>query len=256
MAQNPVVIETTDEHGIAVLRLHHGPVNALDLELLAALPEALAAVDDAAAVVLTGTGRCLSAGVDLKRIVAGGPGYVADFLPALSTAVLALFDHPRPTVAAVNGHALAGGCVLAAACDVRLMSAGTIGLTELLAGVPFPTVPLEVMRHVTGPATGSLVLTGATMDAAAARALGLVDEVVAPEELLATALARASGLAAAPAEVYALSKAQLHRPARERITANQPVDDPRVLELWSAPATHDRLRTFLESLHTGKSGAA
>jgi enoyl-CoA hydratase len=242
------VIETTDEAGIAVLRMNHGPVNALDLELLAALPGALAEVAGAPAVVLTGTGGCFSAGVDLKRIVAGGPGYVAEFLPALSTAALALFDHPRPTVAAVNGHALAGGCVLAAACDLRLMSAGTIGLTELAAGVAFPTVPLEIMRHAAGPAADAMVLTAATADAAAARAAGLVHEVVAPADLLTAAVHHAGRLAAAPAEVYALSKTQLHRPAWQRIDANRPLDDPRVLELWSSAATHARLRDFLAEL--------
>jgi enoyl-CoA hydratase len=242
------VIETIDEAGVAVLRLNQGPVNALDLDILAAVPGALAEVADASAVVLTGAGRCLSAGVDLKRIVAGGPGYVADFLPALSTAALALFDHPRPTVAAVNGHALAGGCVLAAACDQRLMSAGTIGLTELVAGVPFPTVPLEIMRHAVGPRTDQLVLTGTTMAPAPARAIGLVHEVVEPADLLATAVERARRLAAVPAEVYALSKAQLHRPARERIDACRPLDDERVLELWSTPRTHALLREYLAEL--------
>jgi enoyl-CoA hydratase len=242
------VIETIDESGVAVLRLNQGPVNALDLDILAAVPDALAGVADASAVVLTGAGRCLSAGVDLKRIVAGGPGYVADFLPALSTAALALFDHPRPTVAAVNGHALAGGCVLAAACDLRLMSAGTIGLTELVAGVPFPTVPLEIMRHAVGPWTDQLVLTGTTMDPEAAQAIGLVHDVVEPVDLLTVAVELARRLAGAPAEVYALSKAQLHRPARERIDARRPLDDERVLELWSAPRTHALLREYLAEL--------
>jgi enoyl-CoA hydratase len=246
--ENAGMIETTDESGIAVLRLNHGPVNALDLEILAAVPEALADVADARAVVLTGAGRCLSAGVDLKRIVAGGPEYVAEFLPALSTAVLALFDHPRPTVAAVNGHALAGGCVLAAACDLRLMSGGTIGLTELVAGVPFPTVPLEVMRHATGPAADTLVLTGRTMDADAARTIGLIDEAVTADDLMPTALARAEQLAAAPAEVYALSKTQLHRQTRQRIDANQLLDDAQVLELWSSPRTRERLREYLDEI--------
>lgn len=248
MAQDVPVIETTDESGVAVLRMNHGPVNALDLEILSAVPDALAAVADARAVVLTGTGRCLSAGVDLKRIVAGGPAYVAEFLPALSTAALALFDHPRPTVAAVNGHALAGGCVLAAACDLRLMSGGTIGLTELVAGVPFPTVPLEIMRHAVGPRTDELILTGATMDAAAARAIGLVHEVVEPGDLVPAAVGRAQRLALSPAGVYALSKEQLHRPARQRIDARRGLDDPRVLELWSAPATHSLLRAYLAEI--------
>jgi enoyl-CoA hydratase len=246
--QNALVIETIDESGVAVLRLNHGPVNALDVELLSALPNALAAAAGARAVVLTGTGRCLSAGVDLKRIVAGGPAYVAEFLPALSSAALALFDHPSPTVAAVNGHALAGGCVLAAACDVRLMSAGTIGLTELVAGVAFPTVPLEIMRYAAGPVAGELVLTGRTMDAEGARAAGLVHDVAEPGDLLSAAVARARLLAQSPAAVYALSKEQLHRPARQRIDADRPLDDPRVLELWSAPSTHARLRDYLAEL--------
>lgn len=235
------VIETSRSGDVAVLTMAHGPVNALDLELLTALPGAFADVADAAAVVLTGTGRCFSAGVDLKRIVDGGPEYVAEFLPALSNAVLAVFDHPRPVVAAVNGHALAGGCVLVAACDVRLMSGGTIGLTELAAGVPFPTVPLEVMRHAAGPVLDRLVLTAARLDPAAAQRIGLVEPA-------GDAVARAAALTEAPAEVYALAKKALHRPAHERIAARREADDPRVAELWSAPATHARLRTFLAAL--------
>ena len=152
------MIETADRDGIAILTLNSGPVNALDLELLSAVPGSLAAVAGSRAVVLTGSGRSFSAGVDLKRIVHGGPPYVGKFLPALSLALLALFQHPKPVVAAVNGHALAGGCVLAAACDIRLMSGGTIGLAELAAGVPFPTVPLEIMRHAVGPALDAMVL--------------------------------------------------------------------------------------------------
>ena len=109
------MIETADYDGIAVLTLDNGPVNALDLELLSAVPGSLAAVADARAVVLTGSGRSFSAGVDLKQIIDGGLPYVEKFLPALSLAMLTVFEHPKPVVAAVNGHALAGGCVLAAA---------------------------------------------------------------------------------------------------------------------------------------------
>lgn len=240
------VLETTEHGDVAAITLSHGPVNALDLELLTALPGALAEVAGAGAVVLTGAGRCFSAGVDLKRIVDGGEDYVAEFLPALSTAVLAVFDHPRPVVAAVNGHALAGGCVLAAACDVRLMSGGTIGLTELAAGVPFPTVPLEVMRHAAGPAVDRLVLTAARLPREEAHRIGLVDELA--DDLLPAALARAAALTAAPIEVYALAKRQLHAPTHNRIAARRERDDPGVEALWAAPSTRERLRGFLARL--------
>ena len=101
--------------------------------------------------------------------------------------MLTVFEHPKPVVAAVNGHALAGGCVLAAACDIRLMSGGTISLAELAAGVPFPTVPLEIMRHAVGPALDAMVLgAGLTPDQAAS--IGLVHEVVGPDQLLGAAL--------------------------------------------------------------------
>lgn len=242
------MIETVDHDGIAVLTLNHGPVNALDLELLSAVPETLAAVADARAVVLTGSGRSFSAGADLKRVVDGGPPYVEKFLPALSLAMYTVFEHPRPVVAAVNGHALAGGCVLAAACDVRLMSSGTIGLAELAVGVPFPTVPLEIMRHAVGPALDAMVLRAGRLTPDQAVSVGLVHETTQPDQLLATALRRADELCAVPPAVYALSKHQLHRPARERISTGQPADDARVLELWSAESTSRTLRDYLSSL--------
>lgn len=242
------MIETTEHEGLAVLRLNQPPVNALDLELLTAIPEALTEVADAPAVVLTGAGRAFSAGVDLKRIVDGGPEYVERFLPALSSALLAVFEHPKPTVAAVNGHALAGGCVLAAACDARLMAAGTIGLTELAAGVPFPTAALEIMRHAVGPAADSMVLGCERLRPERAESLGLVHEVTEPESLLETATARARARAAAPAEVYAFAKGQLRRPALARIEADRPGDDPEVLRIWSAEHTAARLRDYLARL--------
>jgi enoyl-CoA hydratase len=242
------MIATTDADGIAVLALDRAPVNALDLDLLGALSEALEAAADADAVVLTGAGRCFSAGVDLRRIVEGGREYVEEFLPALDRAILALFEHPRPIVAAVNGHALAGGCVLAAACDLRVMSAGSIGLSELPAGVPFPTVALEVMRHAVGPALDRILLTGSRLEPAEAAAIGLVDDVVAPERLLDQARAQADQLRRVPADVFALAKRQLRRPAQERIAIGRAADEETVLRIWSAESTARRLGEYLASL--------
>ncbi|MBC2904244.1 enoyl-CoA hydratase-related protein [Streptomyces cupreus] len=242
------MIDTADHDGIAVLTLRHGPVNALDLELLTALPETLAEAADARGIVLTGSGRTFSAGVDLKRIVDGGPSYTETFLPALHRATLALYGHPKPVVAALNGHALAGGCVLAAACDQRLMCGGTIGLTELAVGVPFPTACLEVMRHAVGTALDTMVLGAGRLTPEEALPIGLVHEIVEPDRLLAAALRRTEELCSAPPEVYALSKRQLHRTALQRIAAAAPLEDPEVARIWSAGPTARILRAYLSSL--------
>ena len=222
-------------------------MNALDLELLLAITEAMRSVDGARAVVITGTGQAFSAGVDLQRIVDGGPSYVREFLPALSESFMAIFDHPGPVVAAVNGHAIAGGCVIAAACDVRLMSRGTIGLAELSVGVPFPPVALEIMRHAAGPAVSRLVLTAELLDPARAQSIGLVQHVCEADVLLDSATGQARQLARIPADVFAFSKRQLQQPARDRIAARGG-DEEAVAAMWSADRTRDAIARYLAAL--------
>ena len=242
------MISVEEREGVAVVRLDDGKVNALDLEMLRAITATMSRLVDAPAVVLTGARTVFSAGVDLRRIVEGGPAYVREFLPALSQAFLAVFDHPRPVVAAVNGHALAGGCVLAAACDVRLMSAGTIGLTELLVGVPFPVTPLEIMRFAVGPAVAGLALTGRTMGPDDARRIGLVDAVVEPDGLLPEAVRRAGALSRTPAAAYALTKEHLHRFTRHQIEELRPVEDHRATAVWESEQTRAAAAEYLDQL--------
>jgi enoyl-CoA hydratase len=247
------MLETEDRSGVTVLRLRHGKVNALDIELLRAITGAMKDLDPAGAVAITGAGSAFSAGVDLKRIVDGGQAYVREFLPALTETFLAVFDHPGPVVAAVNGHAIAGGCIIAAACDVRLMASGRIGLAELTVGVPFPTVAIEIMRHAIGPAAGNLVLSARLLDAAQARSIGLVHDVEAPETLLDAAVTLAQTMARTPAEIYSLSKRQLQLPAREAMTGHGP-DQEAIEAGWESTRTRDAIAGYLASL--GRPGPA
>jgi enoyl-CoA hydratase len=241
------MLDLEERGDVAIMRLQHGKVNALDLELLLAITEAMRAVDQARAVVITGSGSVFSAGVDLQRIVAGGPSYVREFLPALSGSFMAVFDHPGPVVAAVNGHAIAGGCVIAAACDVRLMSQGTIGLAELSVGVPFPPVPMEIMRHAVGPAVSHLVLTAALLDPAQAQSIGLIQHVCEADVLLESAVDRARQMARTPAGVFSVSKRQLQQPARERIAARSG-DQEAAVKMWSSDRTRDAIARYLSAL--------
>ena len=237
-----------DHHdGVAVVRLEHGKVNVLDLDLLRALSTTLAGLHEADAIVLTGAGRAFSAGVDLKRLLDGGPDEMEEFLLGLDEGLLALYDYPRPAVAAVNGHAIAGGCILVQACDYRIMSGGTIGVAELKVGVPFPTAPFEILRNAVGQRTAALVLTGRTVGPEEALALGLVDETEAPEHLLDRALDRARMLARIPASTFAHTREQLRGEARRRIEAGREADRA-TRALWNSDEIRDAVRGYLAEL--------
>jgi enoyl-CoA hydratase len=243
-----------DIDGVAVVRLAHGKVNALDLDLLKAITETFAELDSSThrAIVLTGSGRALSAGVDLWRVIEGGPDYVRAFLPALSDAFLAVFRAGKPVIAAVNGHAIAGGAILAWACDHRMMAdaAGRIGVTELHVGVPFPLAALEIVRSALGEVRArGAVITAATCQPGDALANGYVDELVAPEDLLDAAVAIAVRLATAiPADTYRLTKAQLQQPVEERLARLRPTYDPRTTDLWIRSVNDGRLRRYMEQV--------
>lgn len=149
---------------------------------------------------------------------------MARFLPALRGPYETLYFHPKAVVIAINGHAIAGGCVLACVADRRLMVAegGPIGLTELLVGVPLPTVALEIARAVVTPHRfPSLVLGGATLNPPQALECGLVDELVATRQPLQRATASAQSLAALPPAAFALATQQLREPVRQRLDADR-----------------------------------
>ncbi len=235
--------EVTD--GVTVVRFDHPPVNAQDLDLLEVIIASMRKVEGP--VVITGAGRCFSAGVDLRALIDGGTEYAERFVAALSEAFLAVFDHPAPVVAAINGHAIAGGCVLAMCADVRLMSAGTIGLTELSVGVPFPVAALEICRFAMGTSATRAALQAKTIDANTALARGWIDEVVPNDELISQAVATARELGEYSPSAYAATKRQLHQPARVAIDGGAEMD-AEVRASWINEETRGRIAAFVEAL--------
>ncbi len=239
-----------EEHGsIAVLRLDQPPVNALDREVLLAITASLRRVErsDAAAVVLTGTGSVFSAGADLFRVLNESDDYLRTSLAALTEAFETLFTFPRPVVAAVNGHAIAGGAVLVCACDYRVCASGNhkIGFAELRVGVPFPAWALEIARWGTRPANLQEVIYFArSYEPNAALQRALVDEIVEPEALMNRALAVANKLASIPAASFALMKESLRRPVVERVAASSEAD-AKAREAWGSEEVRDSIRRFL-----------
>lgn len=243
------MIETADVNGIALLTMARGKANALDTEFCREMVRRLDEVEkgSARAVVITGRGTIFSAGVDLVRAGEGGPQYLRTFLPELRALFERVFFHPKPVVAAINGHAIAGGCVLACAADRRLMGRGTgmIGVTELSVGVPFPAIAFEIMRFASASdRLPEIVLTGRRYAPEDAIERGLIDAVVQPEELLDRAIAEAEALAGLAPATFRLTKQQLRQSVRERLQREGAAIDAAAEAIWLAPETAALMRDY------------
>lgn len=242
------MIEVSHRGNVAILTMVHGKANALSTAFCDALTAHVQGASAAGAIVITARGRIFSAGVDLPLLLDGGPAYVREFLPSLHRLYDTIFFHPKPIVAAINGHAVAGGCVLACATDRRVMASGggRIGVTELLVGVPFPPLAFEIMRYVTAPQFfPSVIFSGATFEPPEATERGFIDETVAPDALMERAVAAAEILAALSPPAFALTKRQMRQPVAERIAANDRTHGEAVVDVWAAQATHDYIRSYV-----------
>lgn len=239
-----------DSGPIAVLRLAHGKVSALDAGLCEALIKEIGdlVAEPPKALVLTGTGSTFSAGVDLFQVLDGGADYLARFLPLMRTVFQILLTFPKPAVAAVNGHAIAGGCIMAAACDHRIMASGTgrIGVPELVVGVPFPPLPFEIVGARLQPTVfRQLVYSGRTVLAQEALALGLIDEVTEPDALMDRACAAAERLAHIPAKTFALTKRAFTAPLLERVRTASALNAD-VQDAWASAEVQATVRAYVE----------
>jgi enoyl-CoA hydratase len=244
------MIDLKNDNGIATVTIAHGKANALDIELGEALAKSFdqIAESSARAVIVTGQGSIFSAGVDLIRLSSGGPDYVRKFLPALNRAFNAIFFFPKPVVAAINGHAIAGGCVLACSADRRIMARGNgrIGVTELLVGVPLPAIAFETMRFaVPARHLPELLYTGTTVGTDGALARGLVDATVSADDLMPSAVAAAEQLASLSPAAFAQTKAQLRSEARERLERGGAAIDKTAAEIWAAEPTLRYIRDYV-----------
>jgi len=239
--------------GVHVVTMASNAVNAIDDEFLSDLQAALAELQSAEPlpVVLTGAGTCFSAGLHIPTLYEYDRTTLASFVDRFDQTMLAWFSFPRPTIAAVNGHAIAGGCVLALACDLRVAADGDfrIGLNEVQVGIPFPGVAFEIARSaLASERIREVMLTGALYSPREALTRGLADEVVEAEELNARAIAIARTLGSDSLEAYATAKAQLSAPAMTRITESRDRIDREFLDVWFSESGRRRLGTVRDRL--------
>jgi len=255
-----MAIESNRHDGdIVELRLARPPVNALDPELCRALQGGIAhaVADGARALVLSGNPKVFSAGLDVPHLLSLG-----DDRPALMSAWGAFFDaaralanSPIPVVAALTGHAPAGGCVLALCCDYRVMARSDdpakpfrIGLNETQVGLVAPAGIQQLMDRTVGKhRAGVLLATGELVDAERALALGLVDEVVPADQVVARSVAWLQALLKLPRQPVLQTRAI----SRADLIAAMSVENMRLdrfIDAWTEPDTQAGLKALVARL--------
>jgi enoyl-CoA hydratase len=237
---------------ITILTISYGKANTMDLELCEGLVRKL---DELRArdsiIILTGEGKTFSAGVDLHRILKEGPSYVRRFVPTLDASLVKLFSYPHPVIAAVNGHAIAGGCLLACAADFRVAvnEGARIGVPELRVGVPFPPVAMEIVRFAVPRARfQEVVLMGRTYPMREVKEYGFVDELVSPGELLDRALAIAEAMGSIPRATFSFTKAQIRSEVLERFREGTEKLQGKVLDMWCSPEIQRALEQYVSEV--------
>jgi enoyl-CoA hydratase len=238
------------EAGVRLLRIERPPANAINTEFLQALHDAAStaeADDRVRAIIVTGTGRFFSAGLDIKEMQTKGAGELAK-LGGGKDGIYRLWRLTKPTIAMVDGHALAGGAILMLACDFRIASRGAfkIGVTETALGLPLPIGAFEIARHALPARHHRAVLLGAdAFDPEAARDVGLIDDVVPHETLEERCFTLAAKLGAYPSAAYGYQKYLLQAQANQAI--HHPVD------AGTGPLLKQLMGAF-QSLSVGKKG--
>lgn len=238
-----------DSEGVRTIRLDHGKANAIDEVLVSFLFEELehAITSGSKAVVLTGRELFFSAGLDLKGLP-DDESEMAGFVDRFEACNRKLAELPLPLVTAVNGHAIAGGCILASAGDVRLGAEGSykIGVSEVSLGIVFPASAFEIMRHTLHPRfTTEVLLGGKLLTPPEAVEAGILHRLVPAERLLEEATAVARDLGTKPRLAFQHSKQALRAPMVERIEKTRTEAKSLFLETWFSPEVVERRKAML-----------
>jgi enoyl-CoA hydratase len=239
MISNMIKLER--QAGFALLRMDDGKANAINAGFLSEFSRALddCSRPEASPLLLTGRGDFFSAGLDLPGLSTFDRPGIEAIERDLVALLRRLFCWPAPVVAAVNGHAIAGGCILALQADWRAMARGPfkIGVNETRLGLGLPAFVLETLRvQIPTAALRRVALEGPLLEPEQALGLGLVDELAAAESLRTRARERLQELSAIPRPSYAQVKGMLRRPAVEAYERTRAEDTRLWIDLWFSPA--------------------
>ena len=241
-------VSVSVEGGVAVVVLCRGKVNAIDEPTIDELKDCfreLGADEGARAVVFSGEGKFFSFGFDIPGFLGHSKPEFSRFLTKFTDLYTYLFTYPKPVVAALNGHTVAGGLMLALACDRRFMAAGKgkVALNELAFGSSVFAGSVEMLRFAVGNRNAEEVLyTGAMVLPEEALRLGLVDEVCPGEELLGNAMAAARELGGKSQPAFQSMKRLLRGPVAEGMRCREGASITEFVDIWYSEATWRNLQ--------------
>lgn len=247
------MILTFDRNAIRELRLNRPPVNALTSELIITLRQAIenAPSDGMRALILSGTPGRFSGGLDVPLLLKLDQAGIATLWRELYTLLRTIAVSPIPIVAAITGHAPAGGTVLGLFCDGRVMAQGDfkMGLNEVQVGIPLPPVILSGLQRLVGLRLAEqLAVSGALLSAQEARAIGMVDELAPPEQVIDRALAWCQRLLAVPTDAFLSTRREARADLVALFDRDLAQEMAYVTTKWWSPSTQATLHALAERL--------
>jgi enoyl-CoA hydratase/carnithine racemase len=235
-----------DNH-IGTIRMERGKVHALNEEHIEQLGSAfhqLESDDNARSIILTGTDKFFSFGLDVPELYDYKPDDCRRFLTKFTDLYSYLFIYPKPVIAAINGHAIAGGCMLAAACDRRIMMTGRgrIALNEVTFGSTVFHGAMEMFKYLCGRKAEIIAGLGAMYSAEEALNLGLIDEIADVDDLKIKTIDQAGKYLAVDPVAFKAIKELLRGPVFERMREGEADSIQRFIEIWYSPSTREKLK--------------
>lgn len=241
-------VELSHNQDITTVTINRPKVNAINEEVVLELRNVFRDLESnkrVKAVILTGTGSFFSFGFDIPEFLDYTKDAFYMFILSFSELIQRIFIFPKPVVAALNGHAIAGGCILAVACDRRIMVTGKskIALNELTLGATVFTSIVETLKYTVGARTAQDILYSGKMNSdEEALALGLVDELVSEDVLNDTALSRARAFAEMDRYAFRNIKKLLRTETLDRIEQHEKSSLSNFVDIWYSKNTREKLK--------------
>jgi 3,2-trans-enoyl-CoA isomerase len=236
-------VSVSVEGYIATVVLSRGKVNALTEEVVDELRnsfQALSTDQKVKAVILTGTGKFFSFGFDIPHFLHHSKDQFARYLTKFADFYTYLFVFPKPVIAALNGHTIAGGCMIATACDYRIMVKGKakISLNEITFGSSVFAGSVEMLKVCVGHRNAeSILCSGAMYSAEQALDLGLIHKIAQEQDLLPLAVRVAEDFASRDSQAFQSIKQLLRKPIAEEMKKRERESIVEFVDIWYSPET-------------------